>query len=58
MRKSISDRFKITKTGKVLRRAMAQGHFLAKKRSVQIKRKKLLRGLDFGKKIVKKYKGI
>jgi len=58
MRKSISDRFKITKKGQILRQAMAQGHFLAKKRSVQIKRKKLLRGLSLGKKIVKKYKGI
>ena len=59
MRKSISDRFKITKTGKILRRAMAQGHFLAKKRSVQIQRKKSLRGLDnFGKKIIRKYEGI
>jgi len=58
MKKSISKRLKITSTGKILRRAMAQGHFLAKKRTVQIKRKKLLRGLDFGKKIVKKYKGI
>lgn len=55
MRKSISDRIKITKTGKILRRAMAQSHFLAKKRSVQIKRKKQLRQLDFGKKIMKKY---
>jgi len=58
MRKSISDRFKITKTGKILRRPMAQGHFLAKKRSVQIQRKKILRGLGYGKKIIRKYKGI
>ncbi len=58
MRKSISKRLKITKTGKILRRAMAQGHFLAKKRSIQIRRKKLFRGLDMGKKIVKKYKGL
>jgi len=58
MRKSISTRIRVTRTGKILRRAMAQSHFLAKKRSVQIKRKKLFRGLGFGKKIVKKYKGI
>jgi len=58
MKKSISNRIKITKTGKILRRAMAQGHFLAKKRSVQIKRKKSLRGLDFGKKIIKRFKGL
>ena len=58
MKKSISTRIRVTKNGKILRRAMSQGHFLAKKRTVQIKRKKLLRGLDnFGKKIVKKYKG-
>jgi ribosomal protein L35 len=56
MKKSVSDRIKITKTGKILRRAMAQSHFLAKKRRIQIKRKKLLRGLNFGKKIIKRYK--
>jgi len=32
-RKSIAKRFKITKTGKVLRRPMGQDHCLAKKRS-------------------------
>lgn len=31
MRKSILKRFKITKTGKVLRRAIGQDHFRAKK---------------------------
>lgn len=30
-RKSILKRFKITKTGKVLRRAVGQDHYLAKK---------------------------
>ncbi len=30
-RKSITKRFKITKTGKVLRRASGQNHYLAKK---------------------------
>jgi len=30
-RKSIKKRFKITKTGKVLRRAIGQDHFRAKK---------------------------
>ena len=56
MRKFISDRFKVTRTGKILRRAMAQGHFLAKKRTQQIKRKKGLRTLEvIGKKIVKRY---
>jgi len=58
MRKSISKRFKITKTGKILRRAMAQSHFLAKKSGIQIKRKKLFRGLSSGKQIINKYKGL
>ena len=34
-RKSISKRFKITKTGKVLRRAIVQDHNLAKKTGKQ-----------------------
>ncbi len=56
MKKSITDRIKITKTGKILRRAMGQSHFLAKKRTVQIKRRKQFRQLDhFGKKILKRY---
>lgn len=49
MKKSISSRIKITKTGKVLRRAMGQGHCRAKKRSAQLKRKKSFRGIDIGK---------
>ncbi len=56
MNKSVKSRFKITKTGKILRRAMAQSHFLAKRRSGSFKRRKQMRGLsDLGKKIVKKY---
>ena len=43
MKKSISNRIKVTKTGKILRRAMGQGHNRAKKRSVQIKRRKRYR---------------
>jgi len=43
MKKSISNRIKVTKTGKILRRAMGQGHNRAKKRSVQIKRRKKYR---------------
>ncbi|MEK7144189.1 MAG: hypothetical protein AAB820_02565 [Patescibacteria group bacterium] len=46
-KKSISSRIKITKTGKVLRRAMGIGHCRAKKRSNQIKRKKGFRPLSF-----------
>lgn len=36
-RKSISKRFKITKTGKVLRRATGQDHFRAKKSGNKIR---------------------
>jgi len=43
MRKSLSDRLKITKTGKILRRVMGQGHCRAKKSKVQIRRKKIFR---------------
>lgn len=37
-RKSITKRFKITKTGKVLRRAIGQGHNRAKKTGNQIRK--------------------
>jgi large subunit ribosomal protein L35 len=37
-RKSISKRFKITKTGKVLRRAMGLDHFKAKKSGEKIRK--------------------
>jgi len=37
-RKSITKRFKLTKTGKVLRRAIGQDHFRAKKTGKQIRR--------------------
>lgn len=39
MKKSITTRFNVTKTGKVTRRKMAQCHFRAKKTSVQQGRK-------------------
>jgi len=55
MKKSFSKRIKITKSGKILRRAMALGHNRANKRQVQIKRKKLQRGLAFNTKVLKKY---
>lgn len=54
MKSFISDRIKVTKTGKILRQAMGQGHCLAKKKTTQIKRKKRSRQLNFGKKIIKK----
>ena len=44
-KKSVSKRIKITKSGKVLRRAMALGHSRVNKRTVQIKRKKNARTL-------------
>jgi large subunit ribosomal protein L35 len=37
-RKSLTKRFKITKSGKVLRRVVGQDHFRAKKRSSKIRR--------------------
>jgi len=37
-RKSIKKRFKITKTGKVLRRATGQDHFRAKKSGERIRK--------------------
>ena len=55
MKKSISSRIKITKTGKILRRTMGQCHFRAKKSTTQIKRKKSNRGLNASKKLIKKY---
>ncbi|MDO8639306.1 MAG: 50S ribosomal protein L35 [bacterium] len=39
-RKSISKRFKITKTGKVLRRLTGLDHFLAKKSGKKIRQKR------------------
>ncbi|KKR89292.1 MAG: hypothetical protein UU85_C0004G0133 [Candidatus Wolfebacteria bacterium GW2011_GWA2_42_10] len=56
MKKSVSNRIRITKTGKVIRRAMGQDHFRAKKRGAQLNRRKKIRGIDdLSKKIVKKY---
>lgn len=56
MRKSISKRIKITGTGKILRRAMGQCHFRAKKSSSKLKRKKNTRTIqDLAKKINKMY---
>jgi len=39
-RKSISKRFKITKTGKVLRRATGQDHFRAKKSGKKVRQRR------------------
>jgi len=56
-RKSVRDRVRVTKRGKVLRRAMALGHSRGNKSSTQMGRKKRARGLDDAAKIVKKYMG-
>jgi len=40
MKKSFKKRFRVTKTGKMLRRRMAQDHFRAKKSGKQIRRKR------------------
>ncbi|MEK7089247.1 MAG: 50S ribosomal protein L35 [Patescibacteria group bacterium] len=53
--KSISKRIRITKNGKVMRRAMALGHSRVNKSSSQMKRKKLSRGLVNSKELIKKY---
>jgi len=56
MKKSISKRLRLTKTGKVLRRRMAQDHFRAKKSGKQIQRKReVLRLHNTDIKVFKKY---
>jgi ribosomal protein L35 len=52
---SISDRIKVTKTGKLIKRTMGLGHFRAKKSSRQIRRKtdSLVNPIDV--KMFKKY---
>lgn len=52
-KKSVAKRIKITKTGTILRRKMAQDHFRAKKRGVQLHRKRGWTGLSktIGKKL-------
>ena len=56
MKKSFSKRFKITKTGKMLRRKMAQDHFRAKRSGKQTRNKR--KGLPLSAadaKVFKKY---
>lgn len=53
MKKSIRTRLKLTKNGKVLRRAMGLCHFRAKRSGTQSGRKKGLRSINFGKKVSK-----
>ncbi len=40
-RKSVVKRIRVTKNGKLMRRKMGQGHCRAKKRGVQLHRKRL-----------------
>lgn len=53
MKKSAAKRIKITKTGKVKRRAMGLGHSRANKRRVQILRRRKKRGLKIPGKSIK-----
>lgn len=41
MKKSITSRIKITKTGKMIRRLMGQSHFKAKKTGKQVRQKRI-----------------
>jgi ribosomal protein L35 len=54
-KKSILQRIKITKSGKVLRRAGGLSHSRANKRSVEMQRKQRQRGLHINKKEIKRY---
>lgn len=56
MYKAFTKRFRVTRTGKILRRKMAQTHFRAKKSGKQIRNKR--RGLplkSMNAKVFKKY---
>jgi len=45
-KKSYSTRIRVTKTGKLLRRRMAQGHFRSKKTGKQIHKKRSKANID------------
>ncbi|MBI4159681.1 hypothetical protein HY504_00785 [Candidatus Wolfebacteria bacterium] len=53
MKRSLALRIRVTRRGKILRRAMGQSHFRAKKNAGQINRKKGMRSID--KSMLKKY---
>lgn len=56
-RKSLAKRFRITKTGKILRRASGQDHYRAKKTSKAIRAKRKWIAVSKGEaKIIRKYK--
>lgn len=46
---------RVTKNGKVVRRAMSQGHNRSRRSAAQARRKKVNRGLFDGTRIIKKY---
>lgn len=48
MKKSISSRFKVTKTGKVLRRQMGVSHFKAKGGGKRTRQKRRMRQVGLG----------
>jgi len=52
MKKKVSKRLKITKTGKILRRTMGQCHFRAKKTTTQIKRRQKMKEVGIKMKIL------
>jgi len=55
VQKSVTKRLRITRRGKIIRRAMALGHSKVNKRQIQILRKRKLRGLNLPKKTISKY---
>ncbi len=55
MKNTVEKRIRITKNGKVLRRAMGLGHFRAKKKSKEMNRKSGMRELVTEAKNIQKY---
>jgi ribosomal protein L35 len=55
MRKSYTERLRVTKKGKVMRRAMGLGHSRASKNSTQMGRKKASRGVGLPNKVIKRH---
>ena len=55
MKKSVSKRIKITKTGKVIRRAMGVDHFRTKKSKKLLRHKRKSLGLNLSKKSILNY---
>ncbi|KKU98841.1 MAG: hypothetical protein UY32_C0013G0038 [Candidatus Jorgensenbacteria bacterium GW2011_GWC1_48_8] len=55
VQKSVTQRIRITKRGKIMRRAMALGHSKSNKSQVQILRKRKSRELNISEKILSKY---